>query len=161
MAEMLQPGTPAPDFTLPDGDGKPVKLSDFRGQNVVLAFYPHDWSTVCTNQLSLYQETLDDIRSNDAVVLAISVDSTDSHSAWAQHLNLGFPLLSDFWPHGAVAQQYGVFLDTYGISNRVLFFIDKDGIIRQTWRGEHPGISPGLNVVFDALHELQEGGHAR
>lgn len=155
MADMLQPNMPAPDFTLPDVEGTPVSLRDFRGKNVVLAFYPADWSPVCTSQLSLYQETLDEIRSQSAEVIGISVDGPWSHRAWAAQHNITFPLLSDQWPHGAVAQQYGV-LRKEGFSERALFFIDKDGLIRETWVGEHPGISPGLNIVFDALQQLQE-----
>lgn len=156
MAEMLQPNAPAPDFTLPDTDGKPVSLSDFRGKHVVLAFYPADWSSVCTSQLSLYQETLDDIRGRSAEVIGISVDGRWSHKAWAEQHRITFPLLSDQWPHGAVAERYGVLRPKEGVSERALFFIDKDGIIRETWVGEHPGISPSLNIVFDALSSLEQ-----
>lgn len=159
MAEMLQPNTPAPDFTLPDGQGRRVSLRDFRGKNVVLAFYPADWSSVCTSQLSLYQETLDDIHGHDAEVIGVSVDGPWSHRAWAEQHHIAFPLLSDQWPHGAVAQQYGVFRPKEGVSERALFIIDKQGVIRKTWVGEHPGISPGLNIVFDALREVQEATH--
>jgi peroxiredoxin len=159
MADMLQAGTPAPDFTLIDGEGRELKLSDYRGKHVVLAFYPADWSPVCTSQLSLYQETLDDIRSHDAEVLAVSVDGNWSHQAWGAQHKITFPLLSDFWPHGEVCRQYGVFREQNGFSDRALFFIDKQGIIRETWVGEHPGISPGLNIVFDALKRLQEQAH--
>lgn len=155
MAEMLQPNTPAPDFTLPDAEGKPVSLSDFRGKHVVLAFYPADWSSVCTSQLSLYQETLDDIRGRSAEVIGISVDGRWSHKAWAEQHHITFPLLSDQWPHGAIAERYGVLRPKEGVSERALFFIDKDGLIRETWVGEHPGISPSLNIVFDALDTLQ------
>lgn len=156
MAEMLQPNVPAPDFTLPDAEGKPVSLSDFRGKHVVLAFYPADWSSVCTSQLSLYQETLADIRGRSAEVIAISVDGRWSHKAWAEQHNITFPLLSDQWPHGAVAELYGVLRPKEGVSDRALFFIDKDGMIRETWVGEHPGISPSLNIVFDALDTLEQ-----
>ncbi len=156
MAELLTPNTPAPDFTLSDGDGNVFKLSDYRGKNVMLAFYPSDWSSVCTNQLSIYQEHLKQIRSHNAEVLAISVDGRESHKAWASQQGITFPLLSDFWPHGAVAEQYGVFWPNVGISNRALFFIDVDGIIRHTWVGEHPGKSPDLDVVFNSLKQLHE-----
>jgi peroxiredoxin/predicted DsbA family dithiol-disulfide isomerase len=154
MPEMLQPNTPAPDFALPDGHGQQRKLSDYRGRNVVLAFYPADWSSVCSGQLALYQATIDQIRSYDAEVLAVSVDNRWSHKAWAEHQKLTFPLLSDFWPHGAVAQQYGVMRERDGITERALFVIDKGGTIRSTWVGEHPGIAPGLDIVFNALKQL-------
>lgn len=156
MADMLPLNTPAPDFTLPNADEQPVKLSEYRGKNVVMAFYPHDWSPVCTDQLAVMQAQIDEIRSYDAEVIALSVDNTDSHRAWAERQDISFPLLSDFWPHGAVAEQYGVFRPQNGISERALFFIDKAGIIRKTWIGEHPGISPEPSVVLDALRELAE-----
>ncbi len=154
MADMLETNTPAPDFTLSDGDGQKRSLSDYRGKNVVLAFYPADWSSVCTSQLALYQATIDQIRSYNAEVLGVSVDNRWSHKAWAEHQKLTFPLLSDFWPHGAVAQQYGVMREKDGISERAIFIIDKNGVVKSTWKGEHPGVAPGLDVVFGALQAL-------
>ena len=159
MSEMLAPNTPAPDFSLPDADGNSVALSDYRGRNVVLAFYPHDWSNVCSSQLSLYQELLDNIHEYNAEVLAVSVDSQDSHRAWRDQMHITFPLLSDFWPHGAVAQQYGAFREQNGFAERALFFVDAEGMIRDTWIGEHPGIAPGLDIVFNALKRLQAESH--
>lgn len=156
MEHVPQPGMPAPDFTLPDSERKPWTLSELRGQNVVLAFYPADWSSVCSRQLGEYAATLEEFRSNNAVVLGISVDGVESHRAWSQALNIGFPLLSDFWPHGAVAQKYGVFWDTFGISNRALFFIDPDGIVRKTWVGENPGVTPEFDVC-DTVRAMHTG----
>lgn len=158
MATPLEPGTIAPDFTLPDKNGNPVKLSDFRGKNVMIAFYPADWSDVCSNQLGVYGERLDELRGYNADVLGISVDGRESHNAWAEVMAIRFPLLSDFWPHGAVAQQYGVFWDHVGISNRALFFVDPDGIIRHTWVGEHPGMQPEYAFVIDTLKRMQGTG---
>ncbi|HZR47222.1 MAG TPA: peroxiredoxin [Candidatus Manganitrophaceae bacterium] len=146
---------PAGDFTLLGGDERPVKLSDYRGKNVVLAFYPADWSPVCTSELSLIQETLDEIRDYNAEILAVSVDNVYSHRAWAEKLHLTYPLLSDFWPHGAVAREYGVFREKDGISNRAIFFIDDAGTIRERWVAEDPTIAPGLNIIFDALEKIQ------
>lgn len=157
MSSIPQAGARARDFTLPDGDGKPVELRDYRGKNVVLAFYPADWSAVCTSELALIQETLDEIREYNAEVIGVSVDGRWSHRAWAEHQHLTFPLLSDFWPHGEVARQYGVFRESDGISERALFFIDASGTIRDTWVGENPGIAPGLNIIFDALERIQAG----
>lgn len=154
MASMLETNTPAPNFTLVDNKGDKRSLSDYRGKNVVLAFYPADWSGVCTSQLALYQATIDQIRSYNAEVLGVSVDGRASHRAWAEHQKLTFPILSDFWPHGAVAQQYGVMREKDGISERAIFIIDENGVIKSTWKGEHPGIAPGLDVVFGALQEL-------
>lgn len=154
MTELLAVDTPAPDFTLPDGEGNPVQLSDLRGRNVVLAFYPADRSPVCTSQLSLYQEMIDNIRGYDAELLAISVDSQTSHRSWGEEQNLSFPLLSDSSPKGETARTYGVYREQDGITDRALYFIDKQGTIREAWVGEHPGISPELNIVFDALERL-------
>jgi len=159
MHTIPEANTPAPDFTLPNGEGQPIALGDYRNKNVVLSFYPADWSPVCTNELTLFQETLEDIHNYNAEILAISVDSHWSHRAWAENRHLTFPLLSDFWPHGAVAQQYGVFLEKDGFSNRALFFVDTAGIIRSSWVAEDPNIAPGLNLVFDALEKLQGAPH--
>jgi len=155
MANIPQLNTPAPDLTLPDSGGLPVVLSGYRNKHVVLAFYPADWSPVCTSELALIQETLDDIHSYNAEVLAISVDSRWSHRAWAEQQHITFSLLSDFWPHGAVAQRYGVFRENDGTSERALFFIDKAGMIRGSWVAEDPAIAPGLNIIFDTLEQIQ------
>ena len=145
----------APEFTLLDGSGRPVSLQDYRGKNVMLSFYPADWSPVCSSELSLFQECLDEIQSYNAEVLAISVDGPFCHQAWAEHLRITFPLLSDFWPHGLVARAYGVFRPHEGIADRALFFIDPEGVIRHTWLAERPDLTPGLNVVLDSLERLQ------
>jgi peroxiredoxin len=155
MSDRPQPGTPAPDFTLPDSERQPVRLSDYRGRNVVLAFYPADWSDVCTSQLAIMQQHLDRIRSYDADVIAVSVDSHESHRAWAQYQGLTFPLLSDFWPHGAVAELYGVLRPADGISERALFFVDRDGLIQDVWIGEHPGVQPPIELVLESLDRLR------
>jgi len=154
MSPNPQPNAPAPDFSLPDGNSKRVKLSDFGGKNVVLAFYPADWSPVCTSELAIIQETLEDIRGLNAEVVGVSVDNVWSHRAWAQQQHLSFPLLSDFWPHGEIARKYGVFLEKDGISNRALFFIDGSGNLRSSWIAENPAVAPGINIIFDALEEI-------
>jgi peroxiredoxin (alkyl hydroperoxide reductase subunit C) len=141
---------------LPASDGRLVRLRDFRGKNVVLVFYPADYSPACTGELALFQETLEDIRSHGAEVLAISTDSTFAHRAWAEQQHLGFPLLSDFWPHGGVARRYGVFLERSGTSNHALFVIDGRGVIRETWVAEDPAIAPGVGIVLAALQEIGE-----
>jgi peroxiredoxin len=153
--------TAAPDFTLPDSNNQPVRLSDYRGKNVVLAFYPADWSPVCTTELALVQETLDEIREHNAEFIGISVDSSWSHRAWADQQNLTFPLLSDFWPHGAVSERYGVMRDQDGTSDRALFFIDARGKIRDSWVAEDPGIAPGLDLIFGPLEEIEHDGGAQ
>jgi peroxiredoxin len=155
MAHPLTPNTLAPDFTLPDGAGRALRLRGLRGRNVVLAFYPGDWTAACTSELSLLQETLDDIRAREAEIMGISCDPPASHRAWAEQLGLTLPLLSDFWPHGDVSRQYGVFRDQNGTSERALVFIDVAGTIREIWVAEDPEIPPGLDVVFEALDRLR------
>jgi peroxiredoxin len=150
----------AADFTLPDASTKPVSLRDYRGKNVVLAFYPADWTPVCTHELALFEETLDDIHAKNAEIVAVSTDTAFSHRAWADQQRLTFPLLSDFWPHGQVCRAYGVFNETNGISERALFFIDAEGNLRDSWVAENPDIAPGLDLVFDTLDRMQEAPRA-
>src|SRR5262245_25756445 len=154
MAGLPRPNGKALDFTLPDSDARPVKLSHYRGKNVVLAFYPADWSPVCTSELALFQETLDQIHDQNAEIIGVSVDSPYSHRAWSDQQKLTFPLLSDFWPHGSVSREYGVFREQDGVSDRALIFIDDAGNVRSTWVAEDPDIAPGLDILFDRLSEM-------
>jgi peroxiredoxin len=147
----LPVGSPAPDFVLPDANGKPVALSDYRGQQIVLVFYPLDWSPACSDQLSLYQSELDEFKKLNAVVLGISVDSLYSHGAWAAVRGITFPMLSDFHPHGEVAQRYQVFRANDGFSERALYVIDQDGLIcYQHISPDLPKI-PNIYELFSAL----------
>jgi mycoredoxin-dependent peroxiredoxin len=124
-------GDEAPDFTLNDQTRTPVSLADFRGKkHVLLVFYPLAFSGVCTGELCALRDSLDSFRSDEVETLAISVDSTAATAAWAAKEGYEFPLLSDFWPHGAVAQQYGVFDDERGLAKRGTFLVSKDGAIR-------------------------------
>jgi peroxiredoxin len=143
----LPVGTPAPDFALPDPNGQLVRLSDYRGKPVVLVFYPLDWSPTCSDQLSLYQSELAEFQRRGAQVLAISVDSLYSHGAWVAVRGLSFPLLADFQPKGTVAQQYHVYREKEGFSERALYVIDGEGIIR------YAHVSPQLHHVPD-IYEL-------
>jgi peroxiredoxin len=150
--------TQAPEFTLPAADGQPVSSRDYRGRNLVVAFYPADWSPVCTSELALIQETLNDLHGRNAEVLGISVDNCFSHRAWTRVQHLGFPLLADFWPHGAVARRYGVFRDSDGMARRSLFFIDTGGELRDGWVAANQSIAPGLNIIFDTLDRMGQAG---
>lgn len=151
----LAPGTPAPDFTLPIGPGKVVSLSDFRGQPVIITFYPADWSPVCGDQVVLYNEVLPLFQTYNAQLLGISVDGVWCHAAFAKDRNLKFPLLSDFEPKGAVAQAYGVYREQDGFSERALFVIDAEGIIR--WSYVCPiDINPGADGILAALEALNK-----
>jgi peroxiredoxin len=149
---VIEPGAEAPDFTLPDQDGKKTSLADFRGGTVVLAFYPADFSPVCTDQLSVYQEVLGELEERGAKLLGISVDGAFCHRAFRGHLNLEFPLLADFHPKGEVAKAYGVWSDEYGVSGRALVMVGPDGIV--TWSYQSPPLEvPGANLIFDALDQ--------
>ena len=152
---VLKVGDPAPDFELPATGDRKIKLSDFRGQkNVVLAFYPFDWSPTCSLQLPGLQERLIDFRSLNTEVLGVSIDSRHSHRAFAEHLGLEFPLLSDF--EKTVTQAYGV-LRAGGFAERALFVIDKQGVIRYAHvnpMGEVPDNGP----VFAVLRQLEAQG---
>jgi len=147
--EGLPVGSPAPDFTLPDANGKPVSLSEFRGKNVMLVFYPLDWSPACSDQLSVYQAELDEFKKYNTQVIAISVDSSYSHGAWAAVRDISFPLLSDFDPKGDVARRYQVMRTTLGFSERAVYLIDAQGIIR------YKSISPEIYMIPD-IYELFE-----
>ena len=122
-------GDEAPDFELPDQHGTPVKLSSFRGsKNVVLVFYPLAFSGICTVELDHLRDHLTEFA--DVEVVAVSVDSVFTLRAWSDQRGYDFPLLSDFWPHGTVAQAYSVFNDKTGFANRGTFLVDTDGTIR-------------------------------
>jgi mycoredoxin-dependent peroxiredoxin len=125
-------GDEAPDFELPDQHGTPVKLSSFRGtKNVVLVFYPLAFSPVCSGELCALREDFPEATDQDDVeLLTVSVDSMYTHRAWADAENFQFSLLADFWPHGAVAKQYGVFDEARGLATRGTFVIDKTGVVR-------------------------------
>ncbi len=149
----LQPGTRAPDFTLKSTPDQTVSLSEFRGQPVILAFYPADWSPVCGDQMTLYNEVLPEFQRYNAELMGISVDGAWCHAAFAQHRHLRFPLLADFEPKGQVAKAYGVYQDSTGESRRALFVIDKDGVIR--WSYVSPsGVNPGADGILSALEAL-------
>jgi len=151
--QALIPGTTAPDFTLPSVFGEDVNLSDYRGQPVILAFYPADGTPVCSNQMALYNEALPIFEEHGAKLLAISVDDLDSHRKFANDLNLNFPLLSDHEPKGGAGQKYGVFNDKSGQNHRALFVLDGEGKVR--WSHVVPGrVNPGAHGILHALDNL-------
>jgi peroxiredoxin len=152
---ILRPGTPGPEFTLNATPDQKVSLSDFRGQRVVLAFYPADWSPVCGDQVTLYNEVLPEFRRHNAAVLGISVDSAWCHAAFAQHRNLHFPLLADFHPKGDVAARYGAYREKDGVAERALFVLDDRGTIY--WSYLSPiGVNPGADGILEALESLSK-----
>ncbi|MFG1919957.1 peroxiredoxin [Micromonospora sp. NPDC048898] len=127
----IEVGAEAPDFVLKDQNNQEVRLSDFRGRRgVLLVFYPFAFTGTCQGELSEVRDNLDAYVNDDVQVLTVSVDSVYSHKVWADREGYQFPMLADFWPHGAVAQAYGVFNDVAGFANRGTFVIDKAGVVR-------------------------------
>ncbi|WP_199036759.1 peroxiredoxin [Glycomyces salinus] len=127
----IEPGKLAPDFTLKDQNNQEVSLADFRGEkHVLLVFYPFAFTGVCEGELCGIRDDLDTYQTDEVQVLSVSIDSPFAHKVWAQREGFEFPLLSDFWPHGAVAQAYGVFNEEKGMANRGTFVIDKTGVVR-------------------------------
>ena len=150
-------GTAAPDFELRSTPDQTVALSDLRGRPVILAFYPEDWSPVCSDQLALYQEVLPEFQRFGAELLGISVDGIWSHVAFAKDRNLHFPLLADFEPKGEVARLYGVYRSQDGTSERALFVVDPEGVV--SWSYVSPvGINPGADGILHALEGLGATG---
>ena len=150
----LAAGVRAPDFSLHDTPDQIVSLSDFRGKRLILMFYPADWSPVCGDEVTLFNEVLPEFRKLNAELLGVSVDGVWCHIAFAKDRKLHFPLLADFEPKGAVAKAYGAYRPHDGTSERALFVIDEQGIIR--WSYLSPiGVNPGADGVLTALKELE------
>ena len=148
---MIEPGSAAPGFTLPDQDGQQVSLEDLRGRSTVLAFYPMDFSPICTDQLNVYQEVLADLHGLGAALYGISVDSAFAHKAFQDHLGITIPLLADFHPKGEVARRYGVYIEERGHSQRALVLIGPDLQVKWSYLSPSPLEVPGANLIFDAL----------
>jgi peroxiredoxin len=130
-------GATAPDFALKDQHGQTVSLSDFRGKSsVLLVFYPWSFSRICTSEMCEIRDALPTLQRGDSQVLAVSCDAMFTQRVYAEQEGLEYPVLSDFWPHGAVASTYGVFDDNLGAAIRGSFIIDKDGVVR--WRVVNP-----------------------
>jgi peroxiredoxin len=150
---VLAVGTAAPEFSLHVTPDQTLSLSELRGKPVVLAFYPADWSPVCGDELSIFNEILPDLLKYEAKLIAISVDGAWCHDAFAKHKHLHFPLLSDFEPKGRVARSYGAYRETDGVCERALFVIDKDGTI--AWSYCSPvAVNPGADGILRALEAL-------
>jgi peroxiredoxin len=150
---ILLSGTKAPDFTLKKSPDQTLSLSELRGQPVVLIFYPADWSPVCGDELALFNEVLPEFQRYGAQVVGISVDGVWCHKAYAKARNLEIPLLADFEPKGEVSRKYGAYRGPDGISERALFVVDADGVIR--WSYLSPiDQNPGADGVLAALEDL-------
>lgn len=154
VTKTLKVGDAAPDFTLRTANGIEWHLADFRGEkNVVLAFVPYAFSSVCSAQLPSYESELERFKDFDTEVVSISLDSTYALNAWAKSMHTSFPLLSDFYPQGKVVDLYGV-RHQAGMSNRAVIVIDKEGIIRYIEVLDNPGDMPDNEDLFEVLHKL-------
>ena len=150
----IEVGATAPEFTLKDQNNQDVALADFRGEkNVLLVFYPLAFTGVCQGELCDVRDNLGAYQSDDVAVVTVSVDSPFTHKVWAEREGYDFPLLSDFWPHGAVAQAYGVFNEEKGFANRGTFVIDKEGVVRFA-EMNLPGDKRDQSAWVKALGEL-------
>jgi peroxiredoxin len=152
-AVALLPGTAAPDFELRAGPERTMSLANFRGRPLVMVFYPADWSPVCGDQMALYNQVLPEFQRLGAEIVGISVDGVWCHLAFAADRNLHFPLLADFEPKGEVARWYGVYDHEVGTSERALFVLDGDGVIR--WSYVSPiDVNPGADGILTALEGI-------
>src|SRR3989475_868315 len=150
---LLEPGRKAPKFSLKSTPDQKVALDELRGNPLIIAFYPADWSPVCTDQLSLYAMVMPEFKKFNAELIAISVDNIWSHLAFAKDRKLNFPVLADFEPKGEVSRKYGAFKEKIGESARALFVIDGEGIVR--WSHLSPdGVNPGAEGILTALDQL-------
>lgn len=153
MAQILNAGTPAPEFCLQVTPDQKLSLSDLRGAPVILAFYPADWSPVCGDQMALYNEILPEFKKYGAELLGISVDGVWCHAAFAKDRHLHFPLMADFEPKGTVSRAYAAYREEEGTSERALFVVDKNGVI--AWSYLSPiAVNPGADGILRALEEL-------
>jgi peroxiredoxin len=151
----LEAGTQAPAFRLKATPDQWVGVEDFRGKALIMAFYPADWSPVCTDQMALYNEIRPMFHEYGAEVVGVSVDSAWCHAAFAQHRNLHFPLLADFHPKGEAARSFGVYDEENGVAERALFVLDGEGVIR--WSYVSPmGVNPGAEGILAALEQMKE-----
>jgi peroxiredoxin len=158
-SSQLGVGDRAPDFALKATPDQTITLRQLLGKPIVLVFYPADWSPVCGDQVSLYNEMLSEFQEYGAQIVGISVDGAWCHTAFAKDRKLRFPLLADFEPKGAVAKKYGAYDASSGTTQRALFVIDGKGIVR--WKYVSPvGINPGADGILDALDTLPKAGNA-
>jgi peroxiredoxin len=147
---VIASGTPVPDFTLKRADGTDFTRADLEGKTTVLVFYPFAFSPVCTDQLNLYEEVLDEFRDKGATLYGVSCDATYSQTAFQQHLGVTIEQLSDFEPKGATCRAFEAYHDG-GFAQRALAIIGPDNVVRWSYQAPSPADLPGANLIFDAL----------
>ena len=148
---VLPAGSDVPEFTLRREDGEPFTRDDLAGKTTVLVFYPAAFSSVCTDQFQILQEVLEDLAAQGADVWGVSSAQTDSQVAFRESVNVTIPMLSDAVPQAAAARAFGVLFEPTGVANRALVIVGPDLKVLWSWEGEHPGVLPGANLIFDGL----------
>jgi len=148
---IIAPGEGAPEFTLRTEAGEPFTREDLAGKTTVLVFYPAAFSSVCTDQFQIYEEVLEDFAGQGATLYGVSCDQSDSQTAFRESLGVTIGMLSDFEPKGAASKAFGAFFQPGGKATRALVIVGPDQVVRWSWIGEHPGVLPGANLIFDGL----------
>ena len=148
---ILAPGTPVPEFTLKREDGSDFTREDLLGHTTVLVFYPFAFSPVCTDQLQIYEEALEDFAAQGATLYGVSTDASWSQKAFKEKLGITIPQLSDFEPKGAAARAFGAYFEPGGMTNRALVIVGPDGVVAWSHLADSPGDLPGVNLIFDGL----------
>ena len=148
---IIEPGTPAPEFRLKDERGEDFTREHLLGKTTVLVFYPNAFSPVCTDQFQVYEEVLDEFEEQGAKLYGVSCDASYSQRAFKEKLGITIPQLSDFEPKGEASRAFGAYFEKGGVSNRALVIVDPEGVVQWSWEGEHPGVLPGANLIFDGL----------
>jgi peroxiredoxin len=147
---VIQPGTAVPDFSLQREDGSEFTAADLDGKHTVFVFYPFAFSPVCTDQLNLYEDVLEEFTAQGATLVAVSCDATYSQAAFREKLGVSIEQLSDFEPKGEFCRAFGVYHPA-GMPERALVLVGPDRVVQWSWLGENPGVLPGANLIFDAL----------
>jgi peroxiredoxin (alkyl hydroperoxide reductase subunit C) len=148
---IVEPGTPAPEFVLKTEDGEDFTAEDLKGQTTILVFYPFAFSPVCTDQLQIYEEVLDELAAKGAKLYGVSCDAGWSQKAFKEKLGVTIPQLSDFEPKGATSRAFGAYVEGGGFSNRALVIVGPDGVVQWSHLADSPGDLPGVNLLFDGL----------
>ena len=148
---IIAAGSEVPEFTLRREDGEPFTRDDLAGKTTVLVFYPFAFSSVCTDQFQIYEEVLDDFAAQGATLYGVSTDASDSQRAFRESLGVTIPMLSDFEPKGETAKAFGAYFAPGGMTTRALVIVGPDQKVQWSWIGEHPGVLPGANLIFDGL----------
>jgi peroxiredoxin (alkyl hydroperoxide reductase subunit C) len=148
---IIAPGSEVPEFELKTEAGEPFTRDDLAGKTTVLVFYPFAFSSVCTDQFQIYQEVLGDFAAQGATLYGVSTDASYSQKAFRESLGVTIGMLSDFEPKGATAKAFGAYFEPGGMTTRALVIVGPDQVVQWSWIGEHPGVLPGANLIFDGL----------